>query len=69
MAPKNTTLPGDLIGRNLSVTRDGDIVSLHFDASAEPVQNPKTLKYTVASSGGFATAAGAKVSVNVIPIG
>ena len=67
--PKPTTLPGDLIGRNLSVTRDGNIVSLHFDASAEPVQNPKTLKYTVASSGGFATAAGTKVSVNVIPVG
>jgi hypothetical protein len=67
--PKPTTLPGDLIGRNLSVTRDGNIVSLHFDASAEPVQNPKTLKWTIATSKGFTTAAGVGVSVNVIPVG
>lgn len=68
-APKPTTqaLPGDKIGPNLSVTREGNIVSFHVDAEAELWTNEKTGKSLLATSRGFAKVSGVNASINILP--
>jgi hypothetical protein len=66
--PKTVTLPGEKFGTNVSITREGSIISLHIDTAAEPVTSKKD-KRLVATTHGFARIHGVNVSVNVIPIG
>jgi hypothetical protein len=68
--PKSVTptLPGEVIGTNLSITQDGTIVSLHFDTAASPIMS-KQSKRLVATSHGFARTKGVNISVNVTPVG
>ena len=66
--PKPNALPGNPLGKNLSYTQDGNILSLHIDTSVPATENPKTGKSTVASSGGFAAVGGIKVAINAIEI-